>query len=81
LADDATTTAALAAARTAPGVVDATLYRAPGEQVAPAKDFRGRLGHVIAVTDHTAAGPAAESGRQALTAAIDLRTTQKAAAL
>ncbi|MEV0966281.1 ATP-grasp domain-containing protein [Streptomyces sp. NPDC049910] len=81
LADGTATAAALSAARAVPGVVDAVLYRAPGERVAPAQDFRGRLGHVIAVTDHTAAGPAADEGRQALAAVLDTRTTEKEAVL
>ncbi|MEU5811389.1 ATP-grasp domain-containing protein [Streptomyces sp. NPDC047718] len=38
---------AVSRARAIPGVVDAALYRAPGSAVAPAEDFRGRLGHVI----------------------------------
>lgn len=48
-------------ARAVPDVVDATLYRAPGTAVAPAEDFRGRLGHVIAVSD-SAGGSAAAAG-------------------
>ncbi|MFE3661201.1 ATP-grasp domain-containing protein [Streptomyces sp. NPDC059165] len=81
LADGIATTAALSAARRVPGVVDAVLYREPGEQVVPAKDFRGRLGHVIAVTDHTPAGLAADEGRQALASVIDMPTTEKEAVL
>ncbi|MCS0603440.1 ATP-grasp domain-containing protein [Streptomyces sp. LP11] len=57
------TDAAEAAALAVPGVVDAALYRPPGTRVGPAEDFRGRLGHVIAV----AAGPG-EAGRAADTA-------------
>ncbi|WNI33226.1 ATP-grasp domain-containing protein [Streptomyces sp. ITFR-6] len=46
-------------ARTVPGTVEALLYRAPGEPVGPAEDFRGRVGHVIAVADRS--GRAAEA--------------------
>ncbi|MFI5705805.1 ATP-grasp domain-containing protein [Streptomyces xanthochromogenes] len=45
------TDAAEAAALAVPGAVDAALYRPPGTRVGPAEDFRGRLGHVIAVAD------------------------------
>ncbi|EHR51360.1 biotin carboxylase [Saccharomonospora marina XMU15] len=79
LADGMTTTAALSAARRVPGVVAAVLYRAPGERVVPAKDFRGRLGHVIAVTDQTSAGLAADEGRQALAAVLDTPAAEKEA--
>ncbi len=41
----------VAAARATARVEAAELYRAAGEPVAPAHDFRGRLGHVIAVAD------------------------------
>ncbi|MER5748093.1 ATP-grasp domain-containing protein [Streptomyces sp. NPDC002225] len=40
-------------ARTVPGIVEAVLYRAPGEPVGPAEDFRGRVGHAIAVADRS----------------------------
>ncbi|WP_053636470.1 ATP-grasp domain-containing protein [Streptomyces sp. XY152] len=64
------TDAAEAAALAVPGVVDAALYRPPGSRVGPAEDFRGRLGHVIAV----AAGPG-KSARAADTArALGLAT-------
>ncbi|MFF3175518.1 ATP-grasp domain-containing protein [Streptomyces sp. NPDC057900] len=46
-------------ARTVPGTVEALFYRAPGEPVGPAADFRGRVGHVIAVADRS--GRAAEA--------------------
>jgi argininosuccinate lyase len=39
------------AAYTVPGVVDAAIYLAEGESAAPAEDFRGRIGHVISVSD------------------------------
>lgn len=72
LADRDTLAAALDAARATDGVEAAALYRGPGEQVAPARDFRGRLGHVIAVADEPAvAGNAARRGLDELTAALD----------
>jgi argininosuccinate lyase len=42
---------AVAAALEVEGVVDAAIYRVRGEQIAPAEDFRGRIGHVISVCD------------------------------
>ncbi|OKK07502.1 biotin carboxylase [Streptomyces sp. CB02488] len=51
-------------ARTVPGTVEALLYRAPGEPVGPAEDFRGRVGHVIAVADRS--GRAAEAAGRAV---------------
>ncbi|MFJ6461623.1 ATP-grasp domain-containing protein [Streptomyces sp. NPDC091387] len=51
-------------ARTVPGTVEALLYRAPGEPVGPAEDFRGRIGHVIAVADRS--GRAAEAADRAV---------------
>ncbi|MFD9574665.1 ATP-grasp domain-containing protein [Streptomyces sp. NPDC059982] len=64
--------AALAAGRTTPGVVAAVLHRGPGERIAPAQDFRGRIGHVIAVADETAAAAAAaENGLAHLAAVLD----------
>ncbi|WP_067504365.1 ATP-grasp domain-containing protein [Actinoplanes sp. TFC3] len=78
LADGTMTAAALSAARRVQGVQDAELYVAPGTRVAPATDFRGRLGHVIAVADHhIAAGLAADESRKALAEAINTFTTEK----
>ncbi|MYV51413.1 argininosuccinate lyase [Streptomyces sp. SID3212] len=51
-------------ARAVPDTVEAVLYRAEGERVGPAEDFRGRVGHVIAVADH--AGRAAGSADRAV---------------
>ncbi|MGI5216156.1 ATP-grasp domain-containing protein [Plantactinospora sp. CA-290183] len=51
----------LTAVREVPGVVDAVLYAAEGTRVAPATDFRGRVGHVIA---EAATGPAAARGAE-----------------
>ncbi|MGQ4390215.1 ATP-grasp domain-containing protein [Streptomyces sp. SAS_270] len=69
LAPDLTDVTARAGA--VPDVVEATLYRGPGEPVGPAADFRGRLGHVIAVADHPAqAARAADRGVAALAAAV-----------
>ncbi|MGX9890864.1 ATP-grasp domain-containing protein [Streptomyces sp. NPDC002276] len=62
---------ALAAARAVPHTETAVLYRAPGQPVEPARDFRGRLGHVIATADDAAlSGPAAESALRELAGAL-----------
>ena len=54
-----------------PGVVEASLYRGPGEPVGPAADFRDRLGHVIAVADRPGqAARAADLGVAALAEAV-----------
>ncbi|MFE7463387.1 ATP-grasp domain-containing protein [Streptomyces sp. NPDC057499] len=53
LAPAAELAAAVERARTVPGTVEAVLYRAPGEPVGPAEDFRGRVGHAIAVADRS----------------------------
>jgi argininosuccinate lyase len=42
---------AVTAALAVDGVVDAAIYRARDEAIAPAEDFRGRIGHVISVSD------------------------------
>jgi biotin carboxylase len=42
----------VAQAREAPGVVDAQIYREPGQMVAVHGDFRDRLGHVLAAGPH-----------------------------
>ncbi|MFD5075688.1 ATP-grasp domain-containing protein [Streptomyces sp. NPDC058371] len=58
-------------AHAVPGVVDAVLYRLPGEPVGPAEDFRGRIGHVIAVADRPAAATeAADRGAALLAGAV-----------
>lgn len=44
---------AVAMASSMPSVADVAIYRPAGEQVASAIDFRGRLGHVITVSDDT----------------------------
>lgn len=64
-------TGVIARAGAVPGVVEAALYRGPGEPVGPAADFRGRLGHVIAVADHPGeAARAADHGVAALAEAV-----------
>jgi biotin carboxylase len=42
---------AIAAARSEPNVADVAIYKTAGEHIAPAVDFRGRLGYVITVSD------------------------------
>lgn len=42
---------AVARANSVRGVADVAIYKSAGEHVAPAVDFRGRLGHVITVSD------------------------------
>ncbi|MEV7404746.1 ATP-grasp domain-containing protein [Streptomyces sp. NPDC091267] len=64
LARSAELAKALDRARTVTGTVEAVLYRAAGEPVGPAEDFRGRVGHVIAVADR--AGRAAEAADRAV---------------
>lgn len=52
------------AARAVAGVVDVTLYRSPGDELAMHGDFRDRIGHVVACTDGFAAAcQAAERAR------------------
>ncbi|MFI6642966.1 ATP-grasp domain-containing protein [Streptomyces sp. NPDC050504] len=71
LGDADTLAELLAAARRTAGVVDVALYREAGAPVAPATDFRGRVGHVIAEADEpAAAGRAAEHGLVALREAL-----------
>ncbi|MFD7574513.1 hypothetical protein ACFV6U_28990 [Streptomyces sp. NPDC059810] len=48
-----------------PGVVDTAVYRPAGTAVAPAEDFRGRVGHVIAAG--TVPEASAEAAETALT--------------
>lgn len=62
---------ASAAARAVPGVVEVVLNPAPGTHVAPAEDFRGRLGHVITVAPASAAAArAAEEAADRLARAV-----------
>lgn len=67
-------------ARTVPGTVETLLYRAPDEPVGPAEDFRGRVGHVIAVADRSGrAAEAADRGVALLGEAVsyaDLHTEE-----
>lgn len=42
---------AIAAASSVPNVADVAIYKAAGEHIGPAVDFRGRLGHVLTVSD------------------------------
>lgn len=52
------------AARAQPGVVDVSLYRSPGDELALHGDFRDRIGHVVACVDGFAAAcQAAERAR------------------
>jgi biotin carboxylase len=54
-------------ARALGGVVDVALYRAVGDELAIAGDFRDRIGHVIACADDAGdARRAAERGREAV---------------
>lgn len=63
---------AVAAALAVDGVVAAAIYRARGEAIAPAEDFRGRIGHVISVSDRldATAPSAADLGLTELRAAL-----------
>lgn len=63
---------AIAAALAIEGVVDAAIYRAAGDTITPAEDFRGRIGHVISVSGRAnpAAPDAAEHGLDELRAAL-----------
>jgi argininosuccinate lyase len=62
---------AVAAALAVDGVADAAVYRADGEDIAPATDFRGRIGHVIAVSSHAGeAASAADRGLRELSSAV-----------
>jgi argininosuccinate lyase len=45
---------AVAKVRSLPGVADATVYKAANEYMVPAVDFRGRIGHVMTISDDTA---------------------------
>jgi biotin carboxylase len=71
LGDRIRTERALAAARAVPHAETAVLYRAPDAPVEPARDFQGRLGHVIATADDAAlAGGAAEGALRELAGAL-----------
>jgi S-sulfo-L-cysteine synthase (3-phospho-L-serine-dependent) len=45
---------AIAKVRSLPGVADAIVYKAANEYVAPAVDFRGRIGHVLTISGDAA---------------------------
>ncbi|MFF1918130.1 ATP-grasp domain-containing protein [Streptomyces sp. NPDC058239] len=80
LGDRIGTERALAAARAVPHTETAVLYRAPGEPVEPARDFRGRLGHVIATADDSAlSGGAAENALRELAGALHPTTGESPA--
>ena len=62
---------AVAKASTVPGVVEARLYRPAGTVVRPARDYRDRAGHVLAVADRPRGGRAAAvAGLDRLRAAL-----------
>jgi len=56
LGDSPASALAVSRALAVPGVVDAVLYRPPGSPLDRAEDFRGRVGHVIAVSEAEAEG-------------------------
>ncbi|WP_414945571.1 ATP-grasp domain-containing protein [Amycolatopsis sp. cmx-11-32] len=65
------TESALAAVKAVPGVVDAVVYRATGDLIGPAADFRDRCGHVTAVAGpHGTAAAAAEQGLARMAAVL-----------
>ncbi|MFB6564736.1 MULTISPECIES: ATP-grasp domain-containing protein [unclassified Streptomyces] len=77
LADQARTEEAVAAAHAVDHVAAAVLYRGPGARIAPAQDFRDRLGHAIATADDPAtAGQAAARALEALTGAFQPTTAE-----
>lgn len=45
---------AIARVRSLPGVADAAVYKAANDYMAPAVDFRGRIGHVLTISDDAA---------------------------
>jgi S-sulfo-L-cysteine synthase (3-phospho-L-serine-dependent) len=45
---------AIAKVRSLPGVADATVYKSVNEYMTPAVDFRGRIGHVMTISDDAA---------------------------
>jgi biotin carboxylase len=71
LGDDEALVRALAAAREVPGVVDVAFTASAAAAVAPAQDFLGRLGYVIAEAGTPAAtAEAAERGLESLKKAL-----------
>jgi argininosuccinate lyase len=63
---------AIAAALAVEGVADAAIYRAVGDIITAAEDFRGRIGHVISMSSRAnlAAPAAADQGLSELRAAL-----------
>lgn len=62
---------AVVAALAVDGVVSAAIYRADGERIAPAEDFRGRHGHVISASGRVeATAAAADLGVKELRGAV-----------
>jgi argininosuccinate lyase len=63
---------AVTAALSVDGVVNAAIYRGRGEAIAPAQDFRGRVGHVISMSDRmdATAPDTADRGLTELRAAL-----------
>ena len=45
---------AIAKVRSLPGVADAAVYKSANDYMAPAVDFRGRIGHVLTISDDAA---------------------------
>ncbi|MFF9981853.1 ATP-grasp domain-containing protein [Streptomyces erythrochromogenes] len=71
IADRTRTERALETARSAPHTETAVLYRAPDDPIEPARDFRGRLGHVIAsAADAALAGASADEALRELAGAL-----------
>ncbi|WP_250404596.1 ATP-grasp domain-containing protein [Streptomyces cellostaticus] len=71
LADRTRTERSLETARAVPHIETAVFYRAPDEPVEPARDFRGRLGHVIAsAADAALAGASADEALRELAGAL-----------
>ena len=65
---------AIAAALAVEGIADAAIYRAAGDAITPAEDFRGRIGHVISMSGRAnpaaSASAAADRGLSELGAAL-----------
>ncbi|WP_053691596.1 ATP-grasp domain-containing protein [Streptomyces sp. WM6372] len=71
IADRTRTERALETARSVPHTETAVLYRAPGDPIEPARDFRGRLGHVIAsAAGASLAGASADEALRELAGAL-----------
>ncbi|MER8072078.1 ATP-grasp domain-containing protein [Streptomyces sp. NPDC094034] len=71
IADPTRTERALETARSATHTETAVLYRAPDDPIEPARDFRGRLGHVIAsAADGALAGASADEALRELAGAL-----------